>query len=302
VFLAAGFEFSLVNPYAQFVAALSKTFRDAKTLPLGQQPSPPRQTPDPKAPTALIFSPHPDDEVIIGGLPLRLLRELRWNVSNVAVTQGSNKARKAERWEELTRCCEYAGFGLIPALHDGGLEDVNLKSRQADPAAWSRSVARIAEIIRSSNPRAVFFPHDDDWNVTHIGTHHLVVDALRSLGNDFKCLAVETEFWGAMRAPNLMAESSERDVVDLLTALSFHVGEVKRNPYHIRMPAWLVDNVRRGGELVGGQGAAAPDFQFATLYRLRRWTGGGFAEIFKGGKFLAATETPAALFDVSGLG
>ena len=61
----------------------------------------------------------------------------------------------------------------------------------------------------------------------------------------------------------------------MMTALSFHVGEVQRNPYHLLVPAWMQDNVRRGGELVGGQGGAAPDFAFATLYRLRRWVDGG---------------------------
>ena len=59
---------------------------------------------DPDAPRTLIFSPHPDDEVIIGALPLRLLRELKMNVINVAVTQGSHKARQPERWKELS--CE----------------------------------------------------------------------------------------------------------------------------------------------------------------------------------------------------
>ena len=61
----------------------------------------------------------------------------------------------------------------------------------------------------------------------------------------------------------------------MMAALSFHVGEVQRNPYHLLVPAWMQDNVRRGGELVGGQGGAAPDFTFATLYRLRRWDRGG---------------------------
>jgi LmbE family N-acetylglucosaminyl deacetylase len=56
------------------------------------------------APTALIFAPHPDDEVIIGGLPLRLLRELKLNVVNVAVTLGSRAERQAERWQELKNC------------------------------------------------------------------------------------------------------------------------------------------------------------------------------------------------------
>jgi len=284
-----------VNPYEQFVATLAKIHRDARGLPLGAFPMPAHLPPSVNAPRALIFSPHPDDEVIIGALPLRLLRELNWRVVNVAVTQGSNPARQAERWQELTACCAHIGFGLVQSA-PGGLDDINLAARDVDRAAWGRSVARIADILREHQPRAIFLPHDDDWNVTHIGTHHLVVDALKSLGPRFECLAVETEFWGAMRSPNLMVESSERDLVDLLIALSFHAGEVRRNPYHVRMPAWLIDNVRRGSELVGGQGGPAPDFQFATLYRLRRWRGGQFEDVFQGGKFLGVGESPSTLF------
>ncbi|HMJ63914.1 MAG TPA: PIG-L family deacetylase, partial [Candidatus Binatia bacterium] len=108
--------------------------------------------------------------------------------------------------------------------------------------------------------------------------------------------AIETEFWGAMDAPNLMVESSQEDLVDLIAALSFHVGEVRRNPYHVRMPAWMIDNVRRGGELVGGQGGAAPNFTFATLYRLRRWQNGKLEKVLDQGRFLARTEDPSILF------
>src|SRR5260221_14694978 len=100
-----------------------------------------------------------------------------------------------------------------------------------------------------------------------------------------------------MDTPNLVVESSAEDVVDLITALSFPVGEVKRNPYHLRMPAWLMDNVRRGGELVGGQGGAAPDFLFGTLYRLRRWNNGELhPTAIPSGCFLAASENPRGLF------
>ena len=80
-------------------------------------------------------------------------------------------------------------------------------------------------------------------------------------GRGLACLAVETEFWGAMDAPNLMVESSAADVADLVAALSLHVGEVARNAYHLRLPAWMIDNVRRGAELVGGQNGAAIRFR-----------------------------------------
>jgi len=283
------------NPYKQFVAEFARLQREGKTLPLGGFKARPKPTLPAKAPKALIFSPHPDDEVIIGALPLRLLREGGFNVINVAVTQGSNKARQAARWKELTACCHHIGFGLLQT-RPNGLEGINLKSRQNDPPQWSSAVERIAEILREQTPRVIFFPHERDWNSSHIGTHHLVLEALQKLGKGFSCYTVETEFWGAMDDPNLMVESSEQDVSDLIAALSYHVGEVRRNPYHVRMPAWLMDNVRRGGELVGGQGGAAPDFLFGTLYRLRRWDGSQFNTVLSAGRFLSASESPASLF------
>jgi N-acetylglucosamine malate deacetylase 1 len=216
------------------------------------------------APKALIFAPHPDDEVIIGGLPLRLLRELKINVVNVAVTLGSRVDRQVERWQELKNCCEYIGFGLV-APGERGLEGINPAAREKDPQRWASSVEAIARLLTEHRPSIVFFPHDDDWNKTHIGVHHLLVEALGSSG--LACLAVETEFWGAMDAPNLMVESSAADVADLVAALSLHVGEVARNAYHLRLPAWMIDNVRRGAELVGGQGGTAPRFAFATAMR-----------------------------------
>ena len=243
--------------------------------------------------TALIFAPHPDDEVIIGGLPLRLLRELKIDVVNVAVTLGSRADRQAERWQELKNCCDYIGFGLV-APAERGLEGINPVAKEKDPQRWSSSVEAIAKLLNDYQPSIVFFPHDDDWNKTHIGVHRLLVEALGSSG--LACLVVETEFWGAMDAPNLMVESSAADVADLVAALSLHVGEVARNAYHLRLPAWMIDNVRRGAELVGGQGGAAPRFAFATLYRLRRWENGRFHNIFEGGQVLSSQDDLGKLF------
>ena len=122
------------------------------------------------------------------------------------------------------------------------------------------------------------------------------VDALTRQPADFSCHVVETEFWGAMATPNLMVESSVTDLADMMTALSFHVGEVQRNPYHLLVPAWMQDNVRRGGELVGGQGGAAPDFVFCTLYRLRQWSDGQLRSMYVGGRTLPADVNASTLF------
>jgi N-acetylglucosamine malate deacetylase 1 len=42
----------------------------------------------------------------------------------------------------------------------------------------------------------------------------------------------------------------------------------------LSLPAWMMDNVRRGAEVAGGQGNPAPDFAFAVLNRLSYWKNG----------------------------
>ncbi len=270
--------------------------RDAgRKLPLGGLSPCPRVPVAPDAPVALIFSPHPDDECIIGGLALRLLRQNGWRVVNVAVTQGSRKERQSGRLEELRNACDYLQFDLATTA-PGGLERINPKTRASDAAHWAQCLPPIQHVLTAHRPRVIFFPHELDWNSSHIGTHLLVTDALKALGPAFTCHTLETEFWGQMATPNLMVESAAPEVADLMAACSFHVGEVQRNPYHLSQTAWMQDNVRRGGELVGGQGGAAPDFAFATLYRHRLWRNGAFVDLYAGGRNLPASADPASLF------
>ena len=98
-----------------------------------------------------------------------------------------------------------------------------------------------------------------------------------------------------MSSPNALVESAPGDLAALITALSFHVGEVQRNPYHVTLPGWMMDNVRRGGEWVGGQGKAAPDFAFGTLYRLQGWRGRRVRRAGAVPGFLSASADPARL-------
>jgi N-acetylglucosamine malate deacetylase 1 len=285
-----------MNPYQHLVSEYARLLREGKSYPLGGFLPAPRPARPPDAPAALIFSPHPDDECIIGALALRLLREARMNVINVAVTLGSKSSRQAERHHELEQACGCLGFGLMLTTPNG-LDDITLKTREQDRTAWARAVKIIADILAAAKPRVIFAPHEQDWHETHIGTHFLVMDALKTLPADFTCQVVETEFWGAMATPNLMVESSEQDVADLVTALSFHVGEVRRNPYHLLLPGWMQDNVRRGGELVGGKvGGAAPDFVFATLYRVRRWSNRRLEENQQTGRKVSLKQNPGEIF------
>ncbi len=286
------------QPFSSYVHGIARLMQEARVIPLGGIPPTPTPKLSTASPRVLVFSPHPDDESIIGALPLRLRRELNHDVRVVAVTQGSRVDRQVARLEEMQGACDYLGFALI-TTNPNGLLNINPKTRDGNPTEWAAAVEVIAKLIAEHKPSIIFLPHDQDWNSSHIGTHFLVTDALKTFGPDYRCLLVETEFWRAMSAPNLMIESTPDEVADLVAAISFHKGEVVRNPYHLTLPAWMADNVRRGGEIVGGQGGTAPTFPFATLYRIRDWANGGFADAGRAGQIITRDGDLAGLFKIS---
>ncbi len=285
-----------------YVIRMAELYKAGKNIPLEQsqgRSAPrvlgPQGIPVAEAHTALIFSPHPDDEVIIGGWPLRLMRECGWRIVNVAVTLGSNKERKQARMDELSRCCQDIGFELhVPC--GMGLDGINLMARRDDPVGWNQSVAAICDTLTHYRPRAIFYPHAADFNRTHIGVHGLVRHALLRLGSDLPLFSVETEFWAQMDGPNVLVETSPQDTADLIHALGFHIGEIRRNPYHLTVPAWMMDNVRRGAEVLSGQGHAAPPMCFGTLYHLARWQNRTLKSFLKASVFLTASDNPSSPF------
>jgi len=284
-----------MTPYHHLVSEYVRLLKEGRSLPLGTFKPAPRPEIPSNAPKALFFAPHPDDECITGGLAVRLMRQARMNVINVAVTLGSKKERQQGRLRELQNACNYIGFNLVTTAPNG-LEKINPKTREQDPKHWAACVKVVKDILEQHQPKVVMCPHDRDWNSSHIGTHFLVLDALKQMPASFTCYLVESEFWGAMTDPNLMVEISAEDLADMIAATTFHVEEVNRNPYHLLLPHWMMDNVRRGGEVAGGQGGAAPDYPFAALYRLRKWSQGQATRFFEGGKQVSATMNVGDLF------
>lgn len=257
-----------MNPYLKFVEDIQAGVESAKGITVSGETAPMES--DRKV---LLFSPHPDDECITGLLPLRLMRETGMQIINVPVTFGSNAERQPGRAKELADACAYLGWHIR--------ERSGFQNLEKDD---------IVAILKAEQPEIIFVPHERDWNSRHIATHFLVMDALSEMPNDFSCTVIETEFWGAMDDPNLMVEGDAQLVADQVAALSLHVGEVARNPYHLSLPAWMQDNVRRGGELVGGQGGAVPDFTFATLYRLSRWENGQSFQVLEEGQMIGMND------------
>lgn len=245
------------------------------------------------APCVALVMPHPDDECITGALALRLQRECGARVVNIAVTLGSNVARKAARREELRVACDQLGFDLeILGADQLGLDRVTMTARAQAVDTWQEHVATLATVLSRRAPRVIVAPHENDWHPTHVGVHWLTVDALAAMKPAYTGVLVETEFWFPMATPNLAVETSPTDTAALINAIACHRGEVARNPYHLRLPAWMMDNVRRM-ELLGGKGTAVPDALFATLYRVRRVVNASVQAPEEGFHFVAAGDRSA---------
>lgn len=238
-------------------------------------------------PVVVLCSPHPDDEMLTGALPLRLLRQCGARVVNLALTLGSAPARQEARWQELLAACQVVGFHCraLPTPTGFVLKD------GPGGRGWHEAVGNLAALLDELGPGLLFLPHREDHHPAHVMAHHLVTAALARHARPV--LTAETEYWRPMAAPNLLVGLEADDLCRLLAALARHRGEIARNPYHLTFPARLLDNVRRGAELVAGPASGRPGFLFGELYRLCRWRTDGPQALAPG--WLGPGDSPAAL-------
>lgn len=221
----------------------------------------------------LILSPHPDDECIVGSLALRLKIENQAEVLNVAVTLGSKEERQTERSKELKRACEVLGFKTLSLSE-----------------SWRTKETELKELLKKHQPDLILAPHLKDHHPTHIKTGELLK---KCLPKKLKTVIAWTEFWAPMSKPNLLLEVPHDILALQMQALSLHTGEVKRNPYHLRLPAWMIDNVRRGSEIVSGKGTESPKMPFGVLYKL---------QVYHNGKYLSPKLPSSVLSNLADLG
>jgi N-acetylglucosamine malate deacetylase 1 len=283
--------------WLRFVQANIKAMEGGKAIPLGPSAkpllAPVEEAGNGSRFKVVVCSPHPDDEALVGALPLRLRREAGARVTNCAITLGSNPGQRERRLRELQAACAVLSFDLTVASPPGGFEHVNLDHRKNHPEDWAAKVRVLSAVLEQEAPDAVFAPHADDFNTTHIGTHYLVVDAL---GDYLERTGrgplpfFETEFWHQNPRPNLMVGVSPEDEAILIMATAEHGEEVRRNPYHLRHPGRMIENVRLGAEVVGGQGGAAPEFPFAELYHLAFISGKQLVAPRPGGRVIGPDE------------
>lgn len=266
--------------WLQFVNGAIKAVDAGKSIPLGPStgdlmpPAAPKAEGEPAK--VVLCPPHPDDEALNGALAQRLRQGSGAEVTSVAITLGSDRSQRPRRLREIEAACRALDFKLVVVRHPSGLDEVTEKSRSSDPGKWSDKVKALREIFDAEKPDVVLAPHEHDFNTTHVGTHWLVVDALGEhleRSGRGPVLLAETEIWHQIERPNLMLGLTPEFVAAQLVGITEHGDEMRRNPYHLRHPCRLMDNVRRGSEVVAGQGAAARDYAFAEIYNVAMMKG-----------------------------
>ncbi len=291
-----------IDDYKQFTYDLVALISEFRSLPVPQFtfPSDFRSPVPDDAPTMVIIESHPDDAAITGALALRLRRE-GWKVIVICVTLGSLKERQYPRYLEDVNSCNFLGFSHRLVNGDCALSNIKESTRESDRYAWDEAVDSIVRQLSDIEPEAIIFPHADDGNTTHGGVYYLTTDALERMG-DFSVVTVEAEYWHQIQRPNLLLQVSTSDASDLVVAILLHRGEVARNDYHVRHIPWLINNVRIGAEVVGGQGAGVPDnFDLGIMYKVRLWTGGRFEGLYENGKIVSLADDLEAILRVPAL-
>jgi len=246
--------------YCDFIRSYSALLNSAEDILLGGYA--PVQWPavDPGMPTVVIFSPHPDDEILAGAPLATRFRQEGCRVINIAMTLG-RPAQRPRRFRELEGACAHIGFefGLLATK---GFESV--KDSLIGRPDWLENVKIITTFLKETSPEVIIVHHLEDCHPDHQGTALMIRDAI--VAAQWSGYLFEAEYWRDMRTPNMMLEVDAVSLERMLEALSFHKEELERNPYHVRWLADLTRNVRRS-EVVLGWGTAAPALDFATLYR-----------------------------------
>jgi len=203
----------------------------------------------------LVVAPHPDDECLMAGVALRAQKECGAQIGVVAYSFGSDPLRKGPRKQEFKEALQVLGFSEVSREALGLVVDQE----------WSE--LELQKALEFFNPDSVLVPARTDRHPTHVRASMRSWAAVRAhvARTQTPIDMLETEYWGQIEAPNLLIPLGVEQVKQMGQALLAHQGEVSRNPYHLSLLAFLMDQQRRGAEVVSGFGRSIEPAIFAQI-------------------------------------
>jgi LmbE family N-acetylglucosaminyl deacetylase len=188
-------------------------------------------------PTAVHFSPHPDDEVLGAPGALFALRDAGWRIVNVACSLGRPEQRD-RRLRELEEACRRARFELR-------IDDV-------EPA----------RVLEELQPELVVAPSPHDRHPFHEEVARDVLTAVAAAGPATVWL---WSLWGESALPSLALELTDARLDEIEHALAAHEGELARTDFKRLLRAQADAYGVIGAERIYDFGAPALPFPRAEL-------------------------------------
>jgi LmbE family N-acetylglucosaminyl deacetylase len=160
-----------------FKLEASRSFRNRLYAGLRDETQPRSRT------SALVFAPHPDDEVLGCGGTILLKKRVGTHVACVYMTDGSTSHRQFMPAEELRRvrmaeAVDATGLMGIPRtdVHFLGFEDSRVGSFRL------QAVERVVALLQTYRPVEVFVPYRNDGVADHEDTYSIATEACRQSG------------------------------------------------------------------------------------------------------------------------
>jgi LmbE family N-acetylglucosaminyl deacetylase len=200
--------------------------------------------------SAVIFSPHPDDETLGCGGTIIRKKKNGAELTIVCVTDGRRSHRHliSESELKLLRAREALAATRLLGLKEKDVIFLEFENGKLN-ANRRLAVSKVLEIIVDQKPEEIFIPYSKEplsWSEDHSATNRIVVDALRSC--DEKPVIYEYPIWfwyywpWILRASKLslrqILNASEKSVLSSLSLLKdFRCGVYVRDVLKIKREA-----------------------------------------------------------------
>ena len=136
------------------------------------------------ASSAIVISPHPDDDVIGMGGSMRLLADKGLNVFSVYITDGSSKIFKDNKISEVRQKEAIEALGVVRAK-----AGIFLKHKSGKLSV-SKIVKEIIAVLDFIRPKTLYVTSPFERHATHLKVTEMTVNAVRQI------TAYCPELWG----------------------------------------------------------------------------------------------------------
>jgi len=185
---------------------------------------------NPKSGKIMIFSPHPDDDIIGCGGTLKLHRDQGDKVRIVYLTDGSSGFPKSFRPSglEKSEMAHNREKEAIKATELLGIDDlVFLKYKDGSLSPNVNNIKFVSQLIKDYAPSVIYVPSFLDTNSDHLETAKILVESLRSQKDD--CQVVSYEVWSPIFA-NLLV-NIDKVINSKKESLLCHKSQLKSRSY-----------------------------------------------------------------------